>query len=145
MTIMKYKPFGLRKDHPFRSFFDDMNLWMDDFPTKTSDFVPALDVKEDEENYIVTTELAGIEEKDIDLSFKDGVLTIRGEKKFEEKKENESHVRIERSYGSFHRSMSIPTSVNEKAVQANFKNGLLTVTLPKKMESEQVHKIKIQS
>jgi len=146
---MKFKPFGVAKDHPFRSLFDDMNLFFNDYPTSTltsvSDFMPALDLKETSNSFTVTLELAGLDEKDIDLSLKDGVLTIKGERKFEDKKEDEHHVRIERSYGTFHRSVSIPSAVDEKSVVANFKNGLLTVTLPKKTQIESSHKIKIQS
>ncbi|MCB1196891.1 MAG: Hsp20/alpha crystallin family protein [Deltaproteobacteria bacterium] len=145
MTLIKYKPFGLQDSPAFRSFFDPLPFFEDGFTTRTSDFVPAIDVKENEKHYTLTAEMPGVDEKDIDLSFKDGVVTIAGQKKHESKKEDENHVRVERTYGSFHRSLTLPVAIDEKAVTAKFKNGLLTVTLPKKAEVEQVHKIKIQS
>src|SRR5690606_23896164 len=108
-----------------------------------TDFVPAMDIKEDQKSYTVTAELPGMEEKDIDITFKDGVLTIKGERKFEEKKEEENFVRIERSFGTFHRSISTASAVDQKKVKAQFKNGVLTVHLPKKEDEAETHRISI--
>lgn len=149
MTLMKFRPFQLLgKNHPFGSAWDDMNLLLEDFNAGMSpkgDFIPAMDIKEDQKSYTVAAELPGLEEKDIDLTFKDGLLTIKGERKFEEKKEEENFVRIERSFGTFHRSIAMASNIDEKKVKAQFKNGVLTVHLPKKEADASTHRISISS
>lgn len=149
MNMIRYKPFGVRNDHPFRSLIDEMNQLFEGYPSTSlssaADFVPALDVTESDKAFTVKIELAGMDDKDIDLSIKDGVLTVRGEKKSETRDEQDNFVRVERSFGSFHRSISIPSNVEEKSVKANFEKGLLTVILPKVDEEKSTHKIKIDS
>ena len=94
------------------------------------DWTPALDLTEDKENFVAKIELPGMEKDDIDVSLHEGVLTISGARKAEEKKENEGQLRTERAFGSFSRSVRLPNPVNEDKVVANYKDGVLTVTAP---------------
>jgi HSP20 family protein len=92
---------------------------------------PALDVTETKDAVVVKAEIAGIEPKDVQVSLQDQVLTIKGEKKQEKEEKTERSYRLERAYGAFARSVRLPVSVDAGKVTAGFKNGVLTVTLPK--------------
>ena len=92
---------------------------------------PALDLYEDKDNLVVKAELPGMERKDITLNLEKNVLTLKGERRFEKEAKDENYHRIERSYGSFHRSIALPAQVDDQKVDASFKNGVLTVVLPK--------------
>ncbi|MGH6718552.1 MAG: Hsp20/alpha crystallin family protein [Alphaproteobacteria bacterium] len=94
--------------------------------------VPKLDVAETDKEIVVSTELPGIDEKDVDVTLKDGVLTIKGEKKAEKEEKGKNFHRLERSYGAFSRTVVVPADVDEGKVKAGFAKGVLTVTLPKK-------------
>ena len=96
---------------------------------------PHMDVKETDKEIVVETELPGIDEKDVSLALKDGVLTIRGEKKHEHDEEKENYRVMERRYGSFQRSLRLPDTVDEDKVEASFNNGVLKVSLPKRPEA----------
>ena len=96
--------------------------------------MPAVDVVESEKAYEITAELPGMDEKDIEVKVTDGSLTIKGEKQ-EEKEEKDYYLR-ERHYGSFERSFELPESVEPDKIEASFKKGVLTVTLPKKVEAQ---------
>jgi HSP20 family protein len=93
--------------------------------------VPAVDVTETASGYEITAELPGIDEKNVEVKYADGTLTIRGEKKHEKEEKKENYYLSERSYGSFQRSFRVPEGVDPDKVEASFKNGVLTVTLPK--------------
>lgn len=99
-----------------------------------SAFTPKLDIAETETAFHLTAELPGIAEKDIDIQINDGVLTLKGEKSVEAKHEGKNYHRIERSYGSFQRSIALPVEVDEEAIQARFSNGVLEIDLPKAKE-----------
>jgi HSP20 family protein len=101
---------------------------------------PALDVKETEKELVVTADLPGIDEKDVNLTLQDGVLTMRGEKKSERKDERENFHLVERSHGSFQRSIRLPETIDEDKVEARFDKGVLTVTLPKRPEMMKAEK-----
>jgi len=92
---------------------------------------PTLDVSETKDNLIVKTELAGVDPKDVDISLTGEVLTIKGEKKDEKEEKEENYHLMERSYGSFSRSMRLPVEVDQDKVKASYKNGVLKITLPK--------------
>lgn len=130
---------ALRKD------LDDLfQTWATDFKlpdlgwSGTAEFWPRVNVSETDKELQVTAELPGVEEKDIEVTVSRDTLTIRGEKKSEidEKKDDKGRTfrRVERSYGSFERSMTLPFDVDTDKVQATFKNGVLTLTLPKPAE-----------
>ena len=98
-------------------------------------WAPAVDLYEDNDNLYAKVEVPGMRKEDIDVSLHDGVLTISGERKREEKREGETH-RTERLYGRFSRSITLPKSVDSGKVAAHYKDGLLTVTLPKAAEAK---------
>ena len=96
---------------------------------------PAFDVSETDDEYRVSMELPGLAKDDIEVSIENGRLTISGEKKEEQKEEKENFLRVERSYGSFTRSVPLPGTVNEEGIEASFKDGVLSVRLPKTEEA----------
>lgn len=119
----------LRKE--MERLFD--RFWEGDFPelVPVGEWSPRLDLSETKDALVVRAEIPGMEAKDVQISLQDQVLTIKGEKKQEKEEEDEHHYRSERSHGVFARSVRIPVPVEREKVTAKFKNGLLTVTLPK--------------
>lgn len=109
-----------------------------------SDWVPNLDFAEKPDAFIVRLEVPGIEPKDIELLFQNGLLTVRGEKKSEIEEKDARHYRMERSYGTFARNLRLPAPVDEKLINATFKNGVLMITLPKTAEAK-AHAIPIKN
>ncbi|MFH1079538.1 MAG: Hsp20/alpha crystallin family protein [Pseudomonadota bacterium] len=99
-------------------------------------FQPAIDVKQSEEEIIVKAELPGLEEKDIEVLLTDDALTIRGEKREEKEEKGKAYYHMERSYGSFNRVIPLPAGVDQKKVQAQFKKGVLSITLQKTQEAK---------
>ena len=99
-------------------------------------FAPAVDVYEDEHNVTLKIEVPGIEEKDIDVRIENNVLTVHGERKFEKEEKEENYRRIERQYGSFTRSFTLPNTVDAEKVNANYDKGVLKITLAKKAEAK---------
>lgn len=99
-------------------------------------WAPAVDIYETENELVVKVDLPDVSEKDLDVRVENNTLSIRGERKFEKKVEEENYLRVERTYGTFSRSFSLPSTVNNEAIKADYKNGVLTVTLPKRAESK---------
>ena len=99
-------------------------------------WAPAVDIYETENELVLKADIPDVSEKDIDIQVENNMLTIHGERKFEEKVKEDNYLRIERTYGSFTRSFSLPNTVNMEAVKAEYKNGVLTVELPKRPESK---------
>ena len=99
-------------------------------------WAPAVDIYETENELVIKADLPDMEEKDIDVRVENSMLTIRGERKFEESVKEDNYLRVERAYGSFSRSFSLPNTVDTAAIQANYKNGVLRVHLPKRAESK---------
>jgi HSP20 family protein len=95
------------------------------------EFIPALDIFEKDSKFIVKAELPGMKEKDIQVSVVGDTLTIKGEKEAESEIDEENYYRLERSYGSFARSISIPSYINTERIEANFENGILEISMPK--------------
>jgi HSP20 family protein len=95
------------------------------------EWAPKVDLSETKDAYVVRAEIPGVEQKDIQVSLQDQVLTIKGEKAKEKEEKDEHYHRVERSYGAFARSMRLPAAVEASKVTAGFKDGVLTVTLPK--------------
>ena len=102
---------------------------------RTGMWTPAVDIYENNDSVVVKAELPGVERDQISVEVKDGILTLRGERKFEKEVKEESYHRIERSYGNFQRSFSLPVSVEQDKVTARFKDGVLEVILPKKEQA----------
>ncbi len=114
-----------------------------DLPS-ASDWVPNLDFAEKADAFTVKLEVPGIEPNDIEVLFQNGLLTIRGEKKNEFEEKDARQYRMERSYGTFARNLRLPAPVDEKLVTATFKNGVLTIVLPKTAEAK-AHTIPIKN
>src|SRR5262249_40509693 len=131
---------------PFREFStlqDRMNrLFRDSFvegreeALTTSTFAPAVDVYEDEHNVTLKIEVPGIDEKDIDVRIENNTLTVQGERKFEKEEKEENYRRVERQYGSFTRSFTVPNTVDTDSVSANYDKGVLKIKLAKKAEAK---------
>lgn len=106
-------------------------------------WLPALDVSETDEAVRVQAELPGVEPAEVDISLSDDLLTIRGEKKAEKEEIERDYHRIERSYGSFSRTVRLPAAVDQEKVEATFKDGILSVILPKREEAR-TRKVKVE-
>ena len=102
----------------------------------TSTWLPAVDIIENENDYLVKVELPGVDKNGVKITINDDVLTIRGEKKQEREKKDDNYHRVERSYGSFQRSFTLPSSVQSEKIEASYDNGILTVMLPKAEEAK---------
>jgi HSP20 family protein len=131
----------LTRFEPFREMArlqDEMSRMFDErrFAGESVGWTPACDIYEDEEGVTLRFELAGVEPKDVDIRFENGVLTLRGERKLEREDRRENYHRVELSYGTFTRSFSLPASVDAEKIKAEAKNGVLVVTLPKKAEAK---------
>ena len=127
----RFSGFGLPT---FRRWFDSEPTWT--YESSFSFPVPAVDVTEDENDFKVTAELPGLEEKDIDVKVSNHTLTIKGEKTYEKEEKNKDHHMSERAYGSFQRSFTIPDEVDADKITAALAKGVLTVTLPKTAEAQ---------
>jgi len=99
-------------------------------------WAPAVDIYETENELVMKADLPDVVEKDIDIHVENNMLTVRGERKFEQKVKEENYLRVERAYGAFSRSFSLPNTVNTDAITAEYKNGVLTVVMPKRAESK---------
>ena len=106
--------------------------WPVDGPTTGMNFMPAVDIESDENIIRISAELPGLEEKDVQVTLSEGVLTLRGEKKFEREQKTKGAYRIERSYGSFERRFALPEDAEAAKAEATFKKGVLTLTLPRR-------------
>jgi HSP20 family protein len=120
-----------------RTVFDVEPFWRGEISWAK---VPAVDIVEKEKEYEITAELPGMEEKNIDVKFADGILTIRGEKKEEKEEKKKDYYLSERHFGSFQRSFQVPEGVDADKIDASFKNGVLTVILPKSPEAQKREK-----
>jgi HSP20 family protein len=99
-------------------------------------WTPSCDIYEDGEEIVVRAELAGVEPKDVEIRFENGVLTLKGERKLEMEEKRENYHRVELSYGTFTRSFSLPASIDAEKIRAESKHGVLLVHLPKKPEAK---------
>ena len=99
-------------------------------------WAPAVDIFENEQELVVKADLPEIDPKDLDIRVENNILTIRGERKFEKKVNEENYLRVERSYGSFARSFTLANTVNTEAIKAEYQNGVLTLRIPKREEAK---------
>ena len=99
-------------------------------------WAPAVDIYETEHELVVKADLPDVDPKDLDIRVENNVLTIRGERKFEKRVNEENYLRVERAYGSFARSFTLANTVNSDAIKADYQNGVLTLTIPKKEEAK---------
>lgn len=103
-------------------------------PLTSENFLPPVDIFEDEHSINLQAELPGVKQEDLNITLENNVLTITGERKFQHEEKKENFHRMERRFGKFTRSFTLPASVDAENVNANFENGLLNITLPKKEE-----------
>ncbi len=152
------RPLALRESQPFERLRRQMDRLFDEFdwrsPFRRSVFdieplwrrelswaaTPAVDIAEKDKAYEVTAELPGMDEKNIEVNVANGMLTIKGEKKEEKEEKRKDYYHSERRYGSFERRFQIPEGVDTSKIEANFKKGVLTVTLPKTSEAQAAEK-----
>jgi HSP20 family protein len=133
MEVLKMR---LRVWEPFRRvapFYADFDRWASE---AEGTWHPSVDISENENAYVLKAELPGVKREDINIDINNKTLTLKGEKKFEEKTEKENHVRVERSYGSFSRTFALSDKVDTENVKASYKDGVLEITLPKKEEAK---------
>src|ERR1700756_2014340 len=134
-TLDRWEPFRGSRDTQlnqlFNNFFgraaEDQNL---------TTWAPAVDIYEGEHELVVKADLPDIKPEELDVRVENNILTIRGERKFEKKVDEKSYLRVERAYGSFARSFSLANTVNTEAIKADYKDGVLTLTIPKREEAK---------
>ncbi len=138
MLITRWDPF-----QSLSSFQQQMNRLLEEtFSRSRSDdsalttWAPSVDIFETANELVVKADLPEINEKDLDVRVENNMLTIRGERKFEESVSEDNCLRVERAYGSFSRSFSLPNTINADGIRAEYRNGVLTVLLPKREESK---------
>ncbi|MRR14835.1 MAG: Hsp20/alpha crystallin family protein [Deltaproteobacteria bacterium] len=133
---------GGDNDHPFYSLQNQMNSLFDDFfsgfdvaPRALAGgfgaFVPSVDIKESDKDFTIYAELPGVEEKDVEVSVTGDSVTIKGEKKEEKEDKRKNYYYLERSYGSFNRTIPLTAQTDAGKARASFKNGVLSITIPK--------------
>ena len=129
MSLIKWDPFREFNTLParFGGFFG--RDW--DLPVTTTAWNPMVDIFENDNDVVFKAELPGMNPKDIDVKLENNVLTLKGERRLEKETKEENYHRIEREYGTFSRSFTLPTAVNGDNVAAEYKDGILTIVLPK--------------
>lgn len=130
-----FEDFRTEIDKLFDSFFGGRFLHPRDADDDMEMAVPTVDVKEDDTRIMIEAELPGLDEKDVELTLRDHVLTIAGEKKSEKEEKKDNYHIMERRYGSFQRVLRLPDTVDEDKIEAVVEKGVLKVTLPKKPEA----------
>ena len=140
MTVLTrwepFREFSTLQDRMNRLFRESYNDAGRDESLTTSSFAPAVDVYEDEHKVTLKIEVPGIEEKDIDVRVENNTLTVTGERKIEKEEKEENYRRVERQYGNFTRTFTLPQTVDTENVSASYDKGVLKINLPKKAEAK---------
>jgi HSP20 family protein len=139
MAILRWEPFHnlLASQREFdRLFKEAVPRFFGESELSTRTWAPAVDIFETPENIVLKAELPGIDPKDVEVRVEDNTLYLKGERRFEKEVKEESYHRVERSYGSFARSFSLPNSIDAEKVGAEYKDGVLTLTMPKREEAK---------
>jgi HSP20 family protein len=147
MSLVTYDPLSLinRMQSEMNDFFrSNGNSVLPSMLEPSADWMPAVDIKETDKQYLVTVDVPGVDPKDIEITLEDGALVVKGERKSEHEESTEGYKLKECSWGSFERRFGLPNAVNDKDVKAKNKNGVLTVTVAKK-KSEKKKRIPIAS
>lgn len=146
MTLVRYEPWSMLNQ--IRREMDQMletaNEGGESSAIATSDWIPAVDIKETKDAFILHADVPGVDPKDVDVHMENGILTIKGERESEKKDEREGYKRVERQYGSFYRRFSLPDTADAEKISAKSKNGVVEITIPKK-EAVQPRKISVES
>lgn len=139
MSIVRYDPFrDLRtlQEEVNRLFSTNMTRAFDDEGIGRGAWAPSVDIFENKDQIVLEAELPGMKQEDFDLLIENNVITIRGERRFEKTDETDNYHRVERSYGAFTRSFTLPQTVSGEGATAEYNNGVLRVTLPKREEAK---------
>ncbi len=136
MAIIRWRPmrdFMTVQDEMNRMFdrFLSREGWEDDESLSKANWYPSVDVSENKDEFVITAELPGMKKDDVQITFANNVLKIEGERNKEEEKQDTNYHRVERSYGKFVRSFQVPSQIQGDKIGADFKNGILTIHLPK--------------
>ena len=136
MNIIRWTPFRdlVTREKMNRIFEDTFTSQGEEKDMAASNWTPSVDIHENESELVLSAEVPGIEDKDIEIEIENNTLSIKGERKIEKETKEENYHRIERSYGSFYRSFTLPTNVNQDNIKAEYDNGVLRISLPKKPE-----------
>ncbi|MGA9449252.1 MAG: Hsp20/alpha crystallin family protein [Candidatus Sulfotelmatobacter sp.] len=134
--VRDFSTMQARMNRMNRLFRESYNPEVPDDSLTTTTFAPPVDIYEDEHNITLKLEVPGIEEKDIDVSVENSTLTVHGERKIEKEEKEENFRRVERQYGSFTRSFTLPSSVDPGQVTAHYDKGVLKIKLAKKAEAK---------
>jgi len=136
MAITRWDPFRevAALQNRVNSLFRDFNE--SESSMTTSNFMPAVDIYEDEKKIVLKVDVPGMQEKDLDVSVENNTLTVKGERKFEKEEKEENFHRIERRYGSFYRAFTLPSTVDTENVKASYDAGVLKLELKKKAEAQ---------
>jgi HSP20 family protein len=131
MTLLKYSPFADVDDMPgLRQMQDTLSRFLSEPSSRP--WTPAVDILETENELVLKMDVPEVELKDVDIRLENHTLTVKGERKFENRQDSKAYHRIERSYGTFARSFTLPDTLDTDKVRADYKNGVLNITLPKK-------------
>jgi HSP20 family protein len=131
MTLLKYSPFADVDDMPgFRQMQDTLSRFLSEPSSRP--WTPAVDILETENELVLKMDVPEVELKDVDIRLENQTLTVKGERKFENREDSKAYHRIERSYGTFARTFNLPDTLDTEKVRADYKNGVLNITLPKK-------------
>jgi len=131
MTLLKYNPFGDVDDMPgIRQMQETLSRFLSE--PNARPWTPAVDILETENELIVKMDVPEVELKDVDIRLENNTLSVRGERKFESREDSKAYHRIERSYGTFARTFTLPDTVDTEHVRADYKAGVLSIVLPKK-------------
>ena len=139
MAIIRWDPFRdlvTIREKMNRLFEDAVTARGEEKDMISGSWAPAIDIYETENELVLSAEVPGIDEKDIEIRIEDGTLSLRGERKFEKETRQENYHRIERAYGAFSRSFSLPAYVDQEKIQAEHADGVLKIHMPKKSESK---------
>jgi HSP20 family protein len=139
MAIIRWDPFRdivTLREKMNRLFEDAVTARGEEKDMISSTWTPSVDIFETENELILTAEVPGVEEDNIEIKIEDNTLCLNGERKFEKETKEENYHRIERSYGSFYRSFTIPRNVDQEKIKAEHDNGVLRISMPKKPESK---------
>jgi HSP20 family protein len=144
MTLMRYEPWSLL-DQMRREMERSLDTrTAEGSSVATSDWVPAVDIREEDNDFVIVADIPGVDPKDIEVHMDNGVLTIKGEKESEKKEEREGYKRVERTFGSFYRRFGLPDTADPERISANSHNGVLEVRIAKQ-EKVQPRKIAVNS
>ena len=141
MNLIRFSP------RSFTPWFDDFDRFLENVPSsrepRSGVWAPGVDIVENEKQIVLRADLPGVDEKNIDIQVEDGTLTMKAERKFEKETKDGEYRRVERAYGSFHRSFALPENVDAERVAAAYNKGVLEVTIPKVEAKAKAKKVQV--